>query len=136
MRIDLSKKEEAALAELIYLGCWLVNSTRQFDNRIREYDSLMEKVLISMSKKRESVHDTVEEVIKQHETQIFSQLFAEYFSECLYPDRHGDYERTIAHRITAKLCEEEVRENGLKNVRMKLPHLESEIENALKKSKK
>ena len=43
MNIELSKKEFRRLLDLIYVGNWILNSTRGED-RFKDYDDLQEKL--------------------------------------------------------------------------------------------
>lgn len=44
MQIDLTTKEFRRLLDMVYIGNWVLNSTREEDDRIRDYDDIEEKL--------------------------------------------------------------------------------------------
>lgn len=44
MKIELTNKEFRRLLDLVYIGNWVLNSTREEDDRIEEYDKLESKL--------------------------------------------------------------------------------------------
>ncbi len=51
MTIDLSDKEFRRLLDLVYIGNWILNSTRE-DDRIRDYDDLESKIFAQCARDR------------------------------------------------------------------------------------
>ena len=49
MQIDLSKKEFRRLLDMVYIGNWILNSTREKD-RFEDYDILQEKLFAQCAK--------------------------------------------------------------------------------------
>ena len=50
MNIELTEKEFRRLLDLVYVGNWILNSTRQEDDRFEDYDRLQEKLFALCSK--------------------------------------------------------------------------------------
>ena len=92
MQIDLSKKEFRRLLDMVYIGNWILNSTRG-DDRFADYDDLESKLFALC---REQGMDTlveryegtdvpsrafsdggIHEAIEQYEDTIFYELLAE-----------------------------------------------------------
>lgn len=44
MHIELTSKEFRRLLDLVYIGNWILNSTREEDDRIADYDRMEEKL--------------------------------------------------------------------------------------------
>ena len=92
MQIDLSKKEFRRLLDMVYIGNWILNSTRG-DDRFEDYDNLESK-LFSLCRKegmgalveryqgvdvpsRAFSDGGIHEAIEQYEDTIFYELLAE-----------------------------------------------------------
>ena len=122
MKLELTDQEFRYLLDLVYIGNWVINSTRE-DDRIREYDQV-ESLIFShclhhkMSKlvelyrgelipSRAFADGGIHEAIEQYEDTIFYELLAE---ELALRDLDGqpltreNYEALMA-RIDAYLSE-------------------------------
>lgn len=95
MQIELSKKEFRRLLDMVYIGNWILNSTRG-DDRFQDYDDLESK-LFSLCREHgmdvlaEDWNDTVvpsrayeeggiHEVIALYEDNVFYEILAEELS--------------------------------------------------------
>ena len=50
MNIELTNKEFRRLLDMVYIGNWVLNSTRAETDRFRDYDDLQEKLFALCSK--------------------------------------------------------------------------------------
>ena len=50
MNIELTNKEFRRLLDLVYIGNWILNSTRPEDDRIEDYDDIQEKLFSQCGK--------------------------------------------------------------------------------------
>lgn len=92
MKIELSKKEFRRLLDLVYIGNWILNSTRG-DDRFEDYDDVESK-LFAMCRE-EGMSGLVE---KWEGTDIPSKAFAEGgIHEAIM-----DYEDTVFYEILAE----------------------------------
>ena len=76
MQIDLSKKEFRRLLDMVYIGNWILNSTRG-DDRFADYDDLESKLFALC---REQGMDTLVEryeAIMDYEDTVFYEILAE-----------------------------------------------------------
>ena len=93
MKIELSEQQFRYLLDLVYIGNWVINSTREEDDRIREYDEV-ESMIFShclhhrMSKlvelyngelipSRAFADGGIHEAIEQYEDVVFFEILAE-----------------------------------------------------------
>ena len=92
MNIDLTEKEFRFLLDLVYIGNWVLNSTREGD-RIEEYDKLEEQIfkhcdeaglqaLVSrhdkhVSPSRAYEEGGIHEAISDYEDAVFFEILAE-----------------------------------------------------------
>ena len=95
MQINLTKKEFRQLLDMVYIGNWILNSTRG-DDRFRDYDNLESKLFTlcrscGMDALAEDWNDTVvpsqayqrggiQEVIAYYEDNVFYEILAEELS--------------------------------------------------------
>ena len=123
MKIELSEQQFRYLLDLVYIGNWVINSTREEDDRIREYDEV-ESAIFSrclhcrMSKlvelyngelipSRAFADGGIHEAIEQYEDVVFFEILAE---ELAMRDMDGEpmtgenYE-ILKERIEAYLSE-------------------------------
>ena len=123
MKIELSEQQFRYLLDLVYIGNWVINSTREEDDRIREYDEV-ESMIFShclhhrMSKlvelyngelipSRAFADGGIHEAIEQYEDVVFFEILAE---ELAMRDMDGEpmtgenYE-ILKERIEAYLSE-------------------------------
>ena len=92
MKIELTERQFRYLLDLVYIGNWVINSTRE-DDRIREYDDLesqifshclhhnLEKLVElyegNLIPSREYANGGIHEAIEQYEDVIFYEILAE-----------------------------------------------------------
>ena len=123
MKIELSEQQFRYLLDLVYIGNWVINSTREDDDRIKEYDGV-ESLIFShclhhrMSKlvelyqgelipSRAFADGGIHEAIEQYEDVVFFEILAE---ELALRDMDGEpmtgenYE-LLKERINAYLSE-------------------------------
>ena len=90
MRIDLTSKEFRRLLDLVYIGNWVLNSTRG-ENRFQAYDDLESKIFALSPKLSQLWNGTVvpsrayaeggiHEAIAYYEDNVFYQILAEELS--------------------------------------------------------
>ena len=95
MQIDLTKKEFRQLLDMVYIGNWILNSTRG-DDRFQDYDNLESKLFAlcrscGMDILAEDWNDNVipsqayqkggiQEVIAYYEDNVFYEILAEELS--------------------------------------------------------
>ena len=123
MKIELSEQQFRYLLDLVYIGNWVINSTREEDDRIREYDELesmvfshclhhrMEKLVElydgELIPSRAFADGGIHEAIEQYEDVVFFEILAE---ELAMRDMDGEpmtgenYE-LLKERIEAYLSE-------------------------------
>ena len=136
MQIDLSKKEFRRLLDMVYIGNWILNSTRG-DDRFADYDDLESKLFALC---REQGMDTlveryegtdvpsrafsdggIHEAIEQYEDVVFYEILAEELAlrdmdgEPLTRENYGE----LMERIDAYLSEFD--EHGTDNISVDLP---------------
>ena len=98
MRIDLTPKEFRRLLDLVYIGNWVLNSTRGED-RFQDYDDLESKIFALSPALSEPWNGTVvpsrayaeggiHEAIAYYEDYVFFQILAEELAkrDMEYPD--------------------------------------------------
>ena len=123
MKLELTEKQFRYLLDLVYIGNWVINSTRDENDRIQEYDRLeseifshclphrMEK-LVEMYEgelipSRAFADGGIHEAIEQYEDVVFFEILAE---ELAMRDMDGEpmtgenYE-ALKERIDAYLSE-------------------------------
>ena len=90
MRIDLSAKEFRRLLDLVYIGNWVLNSTRG-DDRFADYDNLESKIFAHSPALSEPWNGTIvpsrayteggiHEAIAYYEDNVFYEILAEELS--------------------------------------------------------
>ena len=90
MQLELSKKEFRRLLDMVYIGNWILNSTRG-DDRFQEYDDLESKIFSYSPALSEPWNGTVvpsraytecgiHEAIAYYEDNIFYEILAEELS--------------------------------------------------------
>lgn len=93
MKIELTEQQFRYLLDLVYIGNWVINSTRDEDDRIREYDAVestvfshclhhrMEKLVEmydgELIPSRAFADGGIHEAIEQYEDVIFFEILAE-----------------------------------------------------------
>ena len=122
MQINLTNKEFRRLLDLVYLGNWVLNSTRG-DDRFQDYDNLESKLFAlchtnGMDVLAEQWNDTIipskayeeggiQEVIAFYEDNVFYEILAEELSrrDMGYADITEENYPEIVHRINQYMCE-------------------------------
>ena len=131
MHIELSNKEFRRLLDMVYIGNWILNSTRGND-RFRDYDELESKLFAlcrtnGMDILAEDWEDTVipskayeqggiQEVIAYYEDNVFYEILAEELSrrDMNYPDIDADNYDEIVTRMSQYMQEFEI--SGLEHL--------------------
>ena len=76
MQIDLTPKEFRLLLDMVYIGNWVLNSTRG-ENRFQPYDDLESKIFaLSPKLSQGGIHDA----IAFYEDNVFYEILAEELS--------------------------------------------------------
>ena len=122
MHIDLTNKEFRRLLDMVYLGNWVLNSTRG-DNRFKDYDDLESKLFAlcrtnGMDVLAEDWNDTVipskayeaggiQQVIALYEDNVFYEILAEELSrrDMAYPEITEDNYDEIIGRMDSYMRE-------------------------------
>jgi len=120
MQIDLTPKEFRRLLDLVYIGNWIMNSTRG-ENRFQVYDDLESKLFALSPALSEVWNGTVvpsqafaqggiHEVIALYEDTIFYEILAEELSrrDMDYPEISEDNYDEIVTRMDRYMTEFEV----------------------------
>ena len=128
MQLNLSKKELRRLLDLVYIGNWVLNSTRGSD-RFADYDLLQSKIFslcpaLSQSfgpltmPSRAYVEGGIHEAISYYEDNIFYEILAEELSrrDMEYPEITDDNYPEIAERIRQYM--QEFESSGVDHLRL------------------
>ena len=120
MQIELTNKEFRRLLDLVYIGNWVLNSTRG-DDRFQEYDDLESKIFALSPALSEPWNGTVvpsrayteggiHEAIAYYEDNIFYEILAEelYRRDMDYPEINDDNYDEIVGRMDRYLSEFEM----------------------------
>ena len=128
MQIELTKKEFRLLLDMVYIGNWVLNSTRGSD-RFRQYDDIESKLFAlcesnGMPILAEPWEDTIvpsrayadggiHEAIAVYEDAVFYEILAEELSrrDMSYPDITDDNYDEIIGRMDRYM--EEFRQSGV-----------------------
>ena len=128
MQIELTNKEFRHLLDLVYIGNWVLNSTRG-DDRFAEYDDLESKLFglcrnVGMKVLVEDWNNTtipsrayeaggIHEAIAVYEDSVFYEILAEELSrrDMSYPDITDDNYDEIIGRMDRYM--EEFRQSGV-----------------------
>ena len=138
MQLQLTKKEFRRLLDLVYIGNWILNSTRE-DDRIPDYDDLESKLfaqaaLNGMPGLAEPWQNTIipsrafeeggiHEAIMDYEDTVFFEILAEELArrDMNYePIDQGNYDQLV-ERMNAYIAEFE--EHGTDNILVESPDL-------------
>lgn len=111
MQIDLTPKEFRRLLDLVYIGNWVLNSTRG-DDRFQDYDDLESKIFAlspALSELWEGVvvpsqaytQGGIHEAIAYYEDNVFYEILAEELSrrDMNYPEITDDNYEEIVGRM-------------------------------------
>ena len=131
MKLELTDQEFRYLLDLVYIGNWVLNSTRG-DDRIEEYDQvegkvfshcvpqgmpkLVERYRGSLIPSRAFADGGIHEAIMEYENNVFFDILAEDLARRDMNDAPIDESNyaELAHRIEAYINEFE--ENGTDNI--------------------
>ena len=111
MQIELTNKEFRRLLDLVYIGNWVLNSTRGFD-RFADYDNLESKIFALSPALSEPWNGTIvpsrayaeggiHEAIAYYEDNVFYEILAEELSrrDMNYPDINEENYQEIMDRM-------------------------------------
>ena len=111
MQIELTNKEFRRLLDLVYIGNWVLNSTRGFD-RFADYDNLESKIFALSPALSEPWNGTIvpsrayaeggiHEAIAYYEDNIFYEILAEELSrrDMNYPEINEENYQEIMDRM-------------------------------------
>ena len=111
MQIELTNKEFRRLLDLVYIGNWVLNSTRGFD-RFADYDNLESKIFALSPALSEPWNGTIvpsrayaeggiHEAIAYYEDNVFYEILAEELSrrDMNYPEIDEDNYQEIIDRM-------------------------------------
>ena len=117
MQIDLTPKEFRRLLDLVYIGNWVLNSTRG-ENRFQDYDDLESKIFALSPKLSQVWNGTVipsrayaeggiHEAIAYYEDNVFYEILAEELSrrDMDYPEITEDNYDEIITRMDRYMSE-------------------------------
>ena len=117
MQIDLTSKEFRRLLDLVYIGNWVLNSTRG-DDRFQDYDDLESKIFALSPALSELWNGVVvpskayaeggiHEAIAYYEDNVFYQILAEELSrrDMDYPEINEDNYDEIVSRMDRYMSE-------------------------------
>ena len=131
MNIELTSKEFRRLLDLVYIGNWILNSTREND-RFEDYDLLEEKIFALCKqqgmKSLIQVYDGriypsrayeeggIHEAIADYEDAVFFEILAEELArrDMDYPEIGPDRMEELNSRMDAYIAEFE--RNGVENI--------------------
>ena len=114
MQLELSKKEFRRLLDMVYIGNWILNSTRGED-RFRDYDQA-ETYRGETVPSRAFVEGGIHEAIMEYENNVFFDILAEDLARRDMNDAPIDETNCeeLAQRIETYINEFE--ENGTDNI--------------------
>ena len=117
MQIELTNKEFRRLLDLVYIGNWVLNSTRGND-RFEDYDNLESKIFALSPALSELWNGTVvpsrafaeggiHEAIAYYEDNVFYEILAEELSrrDMDYPEINDDNYEEIISRMNTYMSE-------------------------------
>ena len=117
MQIELTNKEFRRLLDLVYIGNWVLNSTRGYD-RFADYDNLESKIFAYSPALSEPWNGTVvpsqayaeggiHEAIAYYEDNVFYEILAEELSrrDMQYPEINEENYDEIVGRMTQYMME-------------------------------
>jgi len=117
MKIELTNKEFRRLLDLVYIGNWVLNSTRG-DDRFTDYDDLESKIFALSPALSEPWNGTIvpsrayaeggiHEAIAYYEDNVFYEILAEELSrrDMDYPDITAETYDEIMQRMEGYMAE-------------------------------
>jgi len=131
LNIELTNKEYRLLLDLVYIGNWILNSTREND-RIVDYDMLEEKIFAQCKAQgmkslmqvvdgrvypsKAYAEGGIHEAIADYEDAVFFEILAEELArrDMDYPELSPDRMEELNSRMDAYIAEFE--QNGVENI--------------------
>ena len=126
MQIDLTPKEFRRLLDLVYIGNWVLNSTRG-DDRFADYDNLESKLFALSPALSEPWNGTIipsrafaeggiHEAIAYYEDNVFYEILAEELSrrDMNYPEINEENYGEIVGRMEQYMSEFQI--SGIQNL--------------------
>ena len=131
MNIELTQKEYRRLLDMVYIGNWILNSTREYD-RIPDYDNLESKIFSYCLKQgmpllceihggevipsRAFCEGGIHEAITNYEDSVFYEILAEELAlrDMSFEQISEDNIDELTGRIDEYI--EEFQENGVDNI--------------------
>ena len=120
MQIDLTPKEFRRLLDLVYIGNWVLNSTRG-ENRFQDYDDLESKIFALSPKlsplwngtvvpSRAYTEGGIHDAIAFYEDNVFYEILAEELSrrDMNYPEINDENYAEIVTRMEGYMSEFEL----------------------------
>lgn len=117
MHIDLTPREFRLLLDMVYIGNWVLNSTRGED-RFQDYDNLESKIFAlspalsevwngTIVPSREYAEGGIHEAIAYYEDNVFYEILAEELSrrDMAYPDITPDNYDELVTRMDRYMAE-------------------------------
>jgi len=149
-KIELTDKELDLLAEMVYLGNWVINSCRLPANILKEYELLFDKIADIYEKRKidlepeveideplKHFHELTEDHIDYYNNDILFDLLAEKLAEFKFPIDYEDTEnlpKALTVQIAAKRAyEKELATNNLTNLEINIPDFKNQQDAALKR---
>ena len=138
MKLELTKKEFRRLLDMVYIGNWILNSTRG-DDRIKDYDRVESLLFLRAAQEgmpslaeiyqgeivpsRAFAEGGIHEAIMQYENDVFFDILAEDLARRDMDDPPIDESNysELASRIDAYISEFE--EHGTDNILVDSDHL-------------
>ena len=121
MQINLTPKEFRRLLDMVYIGNWVLNSTRDEQDRFQDYDDLESKIFTLCPALAENWNGTVipskayeeggiHEAIALYEDNVFYELLAEKLSarDMDYPEITDENYEEVVSRMDEYMDEFEV----------------------------
>lgn len=135
MHLELTRKQYRRLLDMVYIGNWILNSTRA-DDRIRDYDDV-ESIVFGLCEKenlkelfewsggeiipsRAFAEGGIHEAIMDYEDTVFFEILAEELARRDMQDEELDQDNLeeLNERITAYI--DEFERNGTDNISINL----------------
>jgi len=108
MKINFTKKQYKQLLDLVYLGEWTANASRNKDERIQEYEEIMQYVL---SFAKNFGYDDIVDYDKSMDSYFPNREHEEEM------DIHIDHNENVAfwHQLSRRLANRDVEKEGIQD---------------------
>ena len=135
IKLELSPKDFGTLAELVYVGNWIINSVRLHKDFIKKYDRIYEKIAKAFYKTLtpeekdnfscadRCLEDAMTDYIYNYEDKVFNANLADKLADFNYPK---DDCLTINQHVSHQY-EEALEKNGLAVVSIKVKDFEEKL---------